>query len=265
MRLAWLTDLHFDFTSLPQRQELYARVDREGARAALITGDIGTADTLPRFLKELDGALQRPVYFVLGNHDFYGGSMAQVRDRTAAAVAASRWLRWLTMEREPIPLSAETALVGHDGWADGRFGDFFESRVVLNDYLLIRDLKIRSKPALFKALNALGDEAARALESRAAVALRLRSHVLVATHVPPFREAAWHEGNISSDQYLPHFASRAAGERLATLMRSHSDRKMTVVCGHTHSGGTVQIASNLLVHTGGSEYGRPRIQAVLEV
>ena len=45
-------------------------------------------------------------------------------------------------------------------------------------------------------------------------ALERFEHVLVLTHVPPFREACWHEGRISGDDYLPYFACKATGDVL---------------------------------------------------
>ena len=77
------------------------------------------------------------------------------------------------------------------------------------------------------------------------------------THVPPFREACWHRGQISDDDWLPHFACRAVGEVLVEAMAAHPECEMTVLCGHTHSPGEAQVLPNLRVLTGGAEYGRP--------
>jgi predicted MPP superfamily phosphohydrolase len=46
-----------------------------------ITGDIGEARSIERYLRLLESSLQRPIYFVLGNHDFYHGSIVLVRER----------------------------------------------------------------------------------------------------------------------------------------------------------------------------------------
>lgn len=172
------------------------------------------------------------------------------------AVALRKWV---------IPLTETTALVGHDSWADGRLGDFFGSQVMLNDYVLIQELRCSNKQECYMKLNALGDEAAEFLESRAREALASYHHVIVLTHVPPFRNACWHEGHISSDDYLPHFACRAVGDRLIPIMREHPDRTLTVLCGHTHSSGIARILPNLVVHTGSAEYGNPAIQRIFEL
>ena len=83
--------------------------------------------------------------------------------------------------------------------------------------------------------------------------------------MPPFRESCWHEGRISSPDFLPHFTCQAVGEALLEVMDGRPDRHLTVLCGHTHSPGFAQIRDNLIVRTGGAEYGAPVIQEVFEV
>ncbi len=264
MRLGWLTDLHLNFVRPNDRSEFYARLREQKLDAVLIGGDIGEADSVATFLSEMENAMGLPIYFVLGNHDFYRGSIGEVRLTIASQAAVSRWLHWLPSSGVVL-LTGNTALVGHDCWADGRVGDFFRSEVMLNDYILIDELRCPDKQRLFAKLNALGDEAAEFLDARVREALAQRKNILVLTHVPPFREACWHEGRISNSDYLPHFACQAVGDRLAAIMREHPDHRMTVFCGHTHGAGVAQILHNLVVHTGGAQYGKPAIQQVLEV
>ena len=38
-----------------------------------------------------------------------------------------------------MTLTKDTCLIGHDGWADGRLGDFSGSKVLLNDYVEIKN------------------------------------------------------------------------------------------------------------------------------
>ncbi len=264
VRLGWLTDIHLNFVSPLKRSEFYARVRRERLQGLLLGGDVGEADSVTTFLAEIAEELRIPIYFVLGNHDFYHGTIAAVRERVAREALASPWLHWLTANGV-IPLTANTALVGHDSWADGRLGDFFRSEVMLNDYLLIGELCGLEKQERYLKLNALGDEAAEFIENRAREALTQFRNVIVLTHVPPFRESCWHEGEISNDAYLPHFACRAVGDRLATLLCSHPAQTMVVLCGHTHSPGFARILDNLVVRTGSAQYGEPVVQEVLEV
>ena len=264
VRLGWLTDIHLNFLRPGQRPEFYSKLGEEKLDAIMLGGDIGHANSVTRFLTEMANELRIPIYFVLGNHDFYDGSIAAGRENVAREAAASPWLHWLPASGV-IPLTADIALVGHDSWADGRLGDFFRSEVMLNDYVKIAELVSPRKTQRYAKLNALGDEAAEFLENRVLEALAQFRNLIVLTHVPPFREACWHEGKISDDDHLPHFACRVVGERLAEIMRRHLDCTMTVFCGHTHSPGFARILDNLAVHTGGAEYGAPALQRVLDL
>ena len=164
-----------------------------------------------------------------------------------------------------VALTEETGLVGHDGWADGRLGDYARSEVLLNDYLLIEELSGLNMDDRLERLHALGDEAAAHFRALLPEALGRFRRLIVLTHVPPFREACWHRGRGSDDEWLPHFSCRAVGEVLAAAMVAHPECEMTVLCGHTHSPGEVHILPNIRVLTGGAEYGRPQLQRVLAV
>jgi hypothetical protein len=237
---------------------------REEPDAVLITGDIAEGPTVEPLLSIVAVELKKPIYFVLGNHDFYRGSIRQVREAVTALSGRSPWLRWLPATGV-VRLGRDVALVGVDGWADGRLGDFVRSPVMLNDYVLIADLAGLTKAALVSRLNDLGDAEAALLAPLLAEALSASRRVIVATHVPPFKEACWHEGKISNDDWLPHFTCRAVGQVLRQAALDHPDRKIRVLCGHTHGAGTAEILPNLKVVTGGAEYGEPRVQGTIEL
>jgi predicted MPP superfamily phosphohydrolase len=221
-------------------------------------------------LLEMQRIWDKPLYFVLGNHDFYRGSIRTTRAEVTRLAEAEPLLTYLTTTGV-VELSPQTALVGHDGWADARLGDFEDSWVILNDYLQIEELRYwrpdstLDKSALAEALHRLGDEAARHFEAVLLQAVERYPTVLAATHVPPFKEAAWYDGRHSDDNYLPHFACQAVGQVMRRVMRSHPHSRLLVLCGHTHGSGETQILDNLQVLTGGAEYGRPEIQRVLEI
>ena len=46
--------------------------------------------------------------------------------------------------------------------------------------------------------------------------------LFLATHVPPFSEAAWHEGRICEPDYLPFFASPTLEEMLIDIAGRHA-------------------------------------------
>jgi 3',5'-cyclic-AMP phosphodiesterase len=265
-RLAWLTDIHLNFLPPEAVEAFLWSVEATEADAFLIGGDIGEAPNVAFHLTALGDRARRPIYFVLGNHDFYRGSIAGVRATVRELCAASPNLRWLP-DAGVIPLTDDTCLVGHDGWGDGRLGDYRGSDVILNDWGLIEEFGgFEEHPDIRLAkLHALGDEAAVHFRRVLPEALRRFHHVVVLTHVPPFRESCWHAGKISEDNWLPHFTCKAVGDALLESMSAAPDHKMTVLCGHTHGSGEAQILPNVRVLTGGANYGNPVIQRTLEV
>ena len=263
MKLAWVNDIHLNFVSSRHLHDFVSEVTAAGADGVLIGGDIGEADSVVRYLETLAELVQTPIYFVLGNHDFYRGSIAGVREAIRELCRGSPGLIWLTDEG-PVPLTSELCLLGHDGWADGRFGDFLSSTVSISDHFLVAELKDLSATDRLRKLNALGDEAAAYFAEHLSTALQRHRKVIVLTHVPPFHEAAVWEGRPSDNNYAPHFACKAVGDVLAEAMRKHGDREMLVLCGHTHGSGRVQVLPNLEVITGGATYGKPKLQAVFD-
>jgi len=80
-----------------------------------------------------------------------------------------------------------------------------------------------------------------------------------------FRDATWHQQQISDDNWLPHFSCKAVGDALRHAAESNPGCQMLVLCGHTHGGGEAQILDNLRVLTGEAEYGRPEVQRILQI
>jgi predicted MPP superfamily phosphohydrolase len=264
MRLAWATDIHLNFLDPAALQTFFEAIVAARADALILSGDIAEASSIEAHLLALERVVAVPIYFVLGNHDYYGGSISEVRARVATLCRPRGRLRYLT-QTGVVPLSAETALIGHDGWADGRFGDYAGSKVLLNDYVQIRDLCGLDAVTRLSMMQRLASEAAAHFHTTLPEALSRFRQVIVATHVPPFREACWHEGEISGSQWLPHFSSRIAGEAILEAAQAWPHRRIRVLCGHTHGSGVTQPRPNVEVHTGGAAYGAPALQTTIEI
>jgi Icc protein len=263
-RIVWLTDIHFNFLRDRQVTEFLISVAESRPDAVLIGGDVGEATDVCHYLDRIHELIAAPTYFVLGNHDYYRGSIAEVRQRVASFCAERPRLHYLTVA-EVEPLAPHVGLVGHDGWADGRAGDYPRSLVGMQDYRLIAELSGHGKQARWEVLKSLGDEAAAHIRRVLPLAFARFDDVVLLTHVPPLREACWHDGQISNDQWAPHFTCLAMGEAILEIAAAHPDKRLTVLCGHTHGHGEVQPLPNLQVITGGAEYGHPVIQRVLEL
>ena len=164
-----------------------------------------------------------------------------------------------------IELTKNTALVGRDGWGDGRLGNVEQTPVRLNDFRLIEELTGLEYRELINTLRGLGDECAESIRDPLSKALDSYESVILLTHVPPFKDACWYEGEIGDDDWLPFFTCKAVGDVLYDLMKNRTNCQLTVLCGHTHNAGVTQILPNLRVTTGSAEYGTPHVQDVLEI
>jgi len=263
MKVLWLTDIHLEFLDESGFSNFIRDLCNKNADAILISGDIAQASTIGDYLSRMAQTLAIPVYFVLGNHDYYHGSILGVRANMTALSKGSPHLHWLNV-CGPVYLASTTCLVGHDGWGDARLGNYHNSHVMLNDFLLISELAGLSAEERLQKLNHLGDEAAEHFQTVLPEALRATEHVVVLTHVPPFMEAAWYDGHYSDPDWLPFFSCKAVGDVLSEVMQKHQDKRMTVLCGHTHGGGASKILPNLVVLTGPAEYKHPAIQEIFE-
>lgn len=263
MKLVWVTDPHLSFLKNGGDHAFGARVRREhrDLQAIVVTGDIGEyanfGDHIERFAK---GANAR-VWFVLGNHDAYGGSVAKAQARAAGLDGLARWLP----SSEPVELGTSGAwLVGDDGFYDGRYGLGVKSSVVLSDFMYIEELA-GAGAALLDRIQTIADEAAKRASAKIDEALaRGPKRVVFATHVPPFAEAAWHEGAGSDGHWLPWMSSKVMGEMLLDKAHANPQVSFEVLCGHTHGKGEVTFGENLLVRTGDAEYRAPRVCGVVE-
>ena len=93
MRLAWLTDIHLNFIDALAIQEFFESV-AENADAVAVSGDIAESHIVVRYLRKIEEIVRTPIYFVLGNHDFYRGSIPQVRKLVSEVTGESKHLKY---------------------------------------------------------------------------------------------------------------------------------------------------------------------------
>ena len=264
MRLTWSSDIHLNHASMGACDDWIEQVKRSASDGLILTGDISEADDVAFQLARIAESFNRPIYFVLGNHDFYGASIAYTRRRVTACATQVEPLCYLT-EQDPIELEPGSFLTGEDGWGDAREGDFAGSPVRLADFLKIKDFRRVDPISWPRLMQEQGDESAERLGGKLDGVSGTAKQIVVATHVPPFRESCWYEGRTADDFWAPFFVCAQVGKVLRRFALRHPRIEITVLCGHTHHGGVAQIGDNLKVLTASADYGRPAIERVLEL
>ncbi len=266
MRYAWLTDIHLNFIDDVARQKFYQEIVNTGCDGVLISGDIAEAPCLAGILNEMVRYVDKSIYFVLGNHDYYRGQIDEVHNEMRELTKNNDKLFWLPASRMQI-LENNTILIGQDGWADGRLGDYKNSRVVLSDSRMIADLfqeKILGKYQLLEKMQQLADADAMKLQNDLEQAIsQAPKKIMVLTHVPPFKEACLHQGKASGDDWLPYFGSKVIGDMLFEIAQKNNKIGFLVFCGHTHSESQYIPLPNLIIEVGKAEYNYPEIQKVI--
>jgi UDP-2,3-diacylglucosamine pyrophosphatase LpxH len=256
----WLSDLHLDAVKEEYRLRFYHRLRKTPGERVVISGDISDGRNLSLHLSELaESVAPRPVYFVLGNHDFYGSSFQEVHRLLEVRCKKHSNLHHLG-HGEIVSLGANEALVGHGGWSDGRAGHGVKSKVRNPDFWSIKDFQGMSRAACYQKIRRLGQESGMYLRQILPYTLTCYRQVWVATHFPTFTQAAWWNGKLCNYDFQPHYTNLSMGYALWAMSSAFPKSKMTVLAGHTHSAVCISIKENLAIHTAGASPGYPSYQ-----
>jgi 3',5'-cyclic AMP phosphodiesterase CpdA len=257
-----MSDLHLDHASAAVRAVLRNSVRDATGDALVATGDTSVAPRLTTDLEFLADAAARPLYFVLGNHDHYGGGVAGVRDAVLALGEKRPEIQWLP-PAGVVTLDRETTLIGVDGWADGRHGDPLTTPFVLNDDRLIGEIATpQTRAGKLVVKRALADADAHRLEVLLGRAVTTARHIVIATHIPPFIEALPQAGRLAHPAWQPLLVCGATGAVLRKSASEHPDHTFLVLCGHTHVHTEVHVTPNLRCLVAGARYGEPEVRTI---
>lgn len=264
MRLDWVTDIHLncvDEATLVAFGDTLASRDTD---ALMITGDIAEAASLEPALRFIAASYRKPVYFVLGNHDFYGSRFEHVHTHMKALCDEVSNLNWMPYSGI-VGLTPEVAIIGHGGWYDARIGHWQNPHHAMSDWSRIGNLEDVLQEGGFQQLvsvcRGLGDFAANRVRDRLAEALQSFHTVIILTHVPPFSRACQHRGSpIPDPRILPWYTCKTMGDSLMYAAELHPDNFIAVFCGHAHGASLYAARENLVVRCGSAEYGNPQFQ-----
>jgi predicted MPP superfamily phosphohydrolase len=200
-----------------------------------------------------------PVYFVLGNHDFWNAPEAVVR------AMASTFPGYLD-RGEIIELTPRVALVGRSGWYDTLSGNPGSSRVEPQDWKRIeRFVDVWRVPHLLQLQCRRWSEE----ETEKAIpvleeAARGHQEVFLVTHFPCFSAACFAPDgllDVPDSGWWPWSINTTFGHAIREVTDNHPHVEFTVLTGHTHGGGKVQLTPNLTCVAGRAHYGDPQLAA----
>ncbi len=259
MTFLWGSDLHLDedrFSSLSMflKKSFYTSGSIQTPQAFLVTGDIADKGSPISWMPRIRAKSNFPCYFVLGNHDYYGASVSKMRWALSERKDEffEREIHYVPFHHEGLFLSDNVAVVGVDGWADGRSGDYLTSTVYLRDWDEIHDLMYLTSHERLEAIQEISDQEVSSLLIKLTSLPRNVRKVLIMMHVPPFRESCLWQNTVANDQWAPHFVAHNMGLMLTSFFSKNKSLEGTVLCGHSHHRATYQPLPNLRVETAAS-------------
>jgi Icc protein len=288
MPLAWATDLHLDTLGWKVRGDRRQpkvkikafcdklRYELPHTDGLLITGDIADGHPNDDWFGILTTAYPKPIYFVLGNHDYFGCTVDITNQRIRRYCRNFDNLHWLTSDGM-VELAPTTVLIGHDGWYCGTEGDGVESKlckkpgqVPLADMTPtgVSDLftaALYGMPALFGVMADMANKSTTAIVNRIDALADDYERVLIATHVPPFWEANHFRGRRGPSYSAPFYVNKILGEALLKVCAKYPGTEFVVHAGHCHAPIIYEAAPNLTVKVGKARCGfvpglQPRIE-----
>lgn len=255
----WLTDIHLNFLKTQSRQDFFKTLKLKNPHGIFLSGDIATGTTVAEILAELGEYLNLPIYFVLGNHDLWNSSSAQVKEKLAQLPSNLVYLS----QSEPIALTKKVGLIGHDGFCDARWKEPKYPLVFLMDWFFIKDFRNLSLKDKYALMRDWASEAAAQVGFKLRKALETFEEVIMISHFPLLPE-----NNLPKwikDFWKPYNSSKIMFETLRSIMSDFPNKKLTLYSGHSHQESKTEIAPNIVMKVGGAELGKPIIQEVIYV
>lgn len=262
---AWITDPHFNCISMSKRIEFFAQLSRLKVDGILITGDISDGLNLPVDLQMLADFCKQPIYWTHGNHDYYRSSFSAVQDCASILMKNNSNMHYLGV-CQPISLTPEVALIGHDGWYDARWRDPLTSLVFLCDWLMIKEFReLSTYDERIEMSRQRAQVSAQYIKKSLLKAFETHSTVMLMTHFPPWPQAAPCYNRITERFWLPYNSCKIIADTIDEVMAGLQDKKLQVYSGHTHDECSVRIAHNIEIRVGRAKRGQSFVQDIILV
>jgi predicted phosphohydrolase len=257
------SDLHLDHLSHEERKEFLGRVRKQCDNpnaVLLLTGDISSQKYLWEHIDELVQVSCGRVFYVLGNHDFWGGSFAQANTALQSHNHINSRAVFMDLV-DRVQLEDDLCVIGDSGWYDGRNGLQGNPRFIMNDWFYITNYRDNHGLTERQFSARIADARAYLLDKKLRAACDAgNKRIIILTHVPPWVEACRYMGQPSDDYALPWFSSQIIADVIDQIAKEHFHVKFEVLCGHTHDHYVYRRDNNLNVYVSGAAYGAPYVR-----
>lgn len=258
----WLTDTHFNFLESYKIIEFFLELKFQDPDGIFLTGDISNGPNVCKHLHWLQRIVDKPIYFVLGNHDYYRSSFQMVEQSVSELVNSNHDLHYMNVENY-ISLNQDTALIGHNGWYDAKWHDPLLPVVFLADWYFIDDFKLgQGNEGRMQIMRDRAAVAAQSIGKNLVSALREHSTVYLLTHFPPW---PYYQYGIMDNFWKPFNSSKIIAETIEDIMKHLPHKKLIVLAGHTHEARYTKVAHNIELHVAKAELKKSSIGNIIAI
>jgi predicted phosphohydrolase len=262
-KIAWMSDLHLDKADASATSKLIKELKNSDYDLALVTGDISSYKNLAEHLNLLAKACgARPLYLTLGNHDYYGSSIASTGQLISKLCRAIPNLHHLDAE-DGVSLGNQTILIGTDGWADAQWRGQRTKNISSPDHYSIEDFRKLGNWDRIGLMRELGRKSANKVGIKLKAKFKSARKCIVASHVPPFRTSAIFSGKPCDPDHQPHYVHAKLGATLIWFAERNPKAEILALSGHTHTYCEDHVLPNLTSIVGEHRRNQPRIQQIL--
>lgn len=246
--LLWLTDIHADKKDSKEIEKFISSISTYSVDLICITGDIAEGNKTLNFLNNLFFQVQKPIAFVLGNHDFFENSIQVFQTELASQLKNFYYLP----NTNGIQLNQHTFLLGIDNWYNLNDHDYSQVEIIPDDFHAIRDLQQLSSLELIAFFEQKAEEAIQQLRLKLDYAQTLNIKKLyLALHVPPYTPSCYFEDAFLKNEPWKYYWSCAPiGQFINEYASKHPDIDITILSGHTHKPAIYRPLNNVKSYIG---------------
>lgn len=244
--MLWLTDIHADKKSEKQLDELYHNINQLNPDLICITGDIADGEKAHLFLENLFTNTNRPIAFVLGNHDFYGWSMEDFQQQTTQFSHKNKGIIYLS-DIEGLQFGNDNMIIGIDNWNDLTEYNLNEAPIRSWDFDHIEDFKGLSDQELINKSKELAAHSCKELEAKLQYAYEQGiKNLYIAMHFAPYHSSHYYSQEIlNNEKHKYYWSCSPIGKIIDQFANEHPEIHITILSGHTHAKGEYQAKGNV--------------------
>jgi predicted phosphohydrolase len=250
----WYSDTHLNSTFPWSKYVMYHAIEKERPKGLFLTGDISNGVLLKHDLSQLAQNINCPIYFVLGNHDYFWSGIDKTHKRVRNLCKTYNNLFWLT-ESPIIELDEDIGLIGTEGWYDLSLGDSKYIKYTF-DWFCIPDFrKMSSMDERFNAFKQMATVSSDFIEKQLISAFdKGYKTIYLLTHFPIFAEATFDLDSFFGKWWLSYNINYRLGETVKKIMDKNKKKNLIVLSGHVHERQFAQVSRNIISFTSAASY-----------